>query len=66
MLGFVLKTKGDQAGALREFKAELANNPEHWLARDQIGEIEMGLKMSLPGKAPPPVEPLSGSARAPQ
>jgi protein O-mannosyl-transferase len=40
-LGFVLKTRGDRAGALREFRAELANNPANQAARDQIREIEM-------------------------
>lgn len=40
-LGFVLRTRGDPAGALREFRAELANNPANQAARDQIREIEM-------------------------
>ena len=39
-LGVMLKTQGDLAGALREFKAELANNPGEHAAAAQFNEIE--------------------------
>ncbi|HXW15598.1 MAG TPA: tetratricopeptide repeat protein [Terriglobia bacterium] len=39
-LGVMLKTQGDLAGALREFKAELANNPGEQGAAAQINAIE--------------------------
>lgn len=39
-LGVILKTQGDLAGALREFKVELANYPEERGAAVQIAEIE--------------------------
>ena len=39
-LGVMLKTQGDLAGALREFKEELANNPGEQAAAAQVKEIE--------------------------
>ncbi len=39
-LGVMLKTQGDLSGALREFKAELANNPGEHAAAAQFNEIE--------------------------
>jgi tetratricopeptide (TPR) repeat protein len=39
-LGLMLKTQGDMAGALQEFKAELANNPQQQAAIEQVNEIE--------------------------
>jgi tetratricopeptide (TPR) repeat protein len=39
-LGVMLKARGDFGGALREFKAELAVNPEQQAAATQIKEIE--------------------------
>lgn len=43
-LGVMLKTQGDLNGALREFKAELANNPGEQAAAEQVKEIENPLK----------------------
>jgi tetratricopeptide (TPR) repeat protein len=43
-LGVMLKAQGDFAGALREFKAELAVNPEQQAAATQIKEIEKRLR----------------------
>ena len=39
-LGVMLKTEGDLAGALQEFKMELANNPGERAAAAQFNEIE--------------------------
>jgi hypothetical protein len=36
----MLKTQGDMAGALREFRAELANNPSQQAAIGQVTEVE--------------------------
>jgi hypothetical protein len=44
----MLKTRGDVTGALQEFKAELAINPEQQAAAAQIKEIEN----RLPGTRP--------------
>ena len=43
-LGVMLKTQGDMAGALQEFKEELANNPEEKAAAAQMKEIESQLR----------------------
>jgi hypothetical protein len=42
-LGVMLKTQGDLSGALREFKAELANYPEEQAAVGQVRELESQL-----------------------
>jgi len=47
-LGLVLKARGDLAGALSEFKAELANNPEQSAAREQVAEIEARIHSTEP------------------
>ncbi|PYV08412.1 MAG: hypothetical protein DMG23_13605 [Acidobacteria bacterium] len=47
-LGLVLKARGDLAGALSEFKAELANNPEQSAAREQVAEIEARIYSTEP------------------
>ena len=39
----MLKTQGDVAGALREFKTELANYPTEQTAIEQVAEIEKQL-----------------------
>ena len=39
-LGVMLKTQGDLAGALQEFKMELANNPGEQAAAAQVNDIE--------------------------
>jgi protein O-mannosyl-transferase len=39
-LGVMLKTQGDLAGALQEFKVELANNPGEHAAATQFNELE--------------------------
>jgi spermidine synthase len=43
-LGVFLKTQGDLNGALREFQAELVNNPGEAAAAEQAKEIEMKSK----------------------
>jgi len=43
-LGMMLKTQGDLPGALREFKAELANYPGQQAAAAQVREIESKLQ----------------------
>jgi tetratricopeptide (TPR) repeat protein len=43
-LGVMLKAQGDFAGALREFKEELAVNPGQQAAAVQIKEIEKHLR----------------------
>jgi tetratricopeptide (TPR) repeat protein len=47
-LGAMLKAQGDLAGALQEFKQELAVNPEQTAAATQIKEIEKHLRESQP------------------
>jgi tetratricopeptide (TPR) repeat protein len=51
-LGVMLKTQGDLPGALREFKEELANNPEEQGAAGQVKEIESQLP-AQPGSGRP-------------
>jgi hypothetical protein len=48
-LGMMLKTQGDLAGALQEFKEELANNPGEQAAAAQAKEVEAQLP-APPGK----------------
>jgi tetratricopeptide (TPR) repeat protein len=43
-LGVMLKTQGDLMGALREFKAELANYPGEQTAAAQVREVESQLQ----------------------
>ena len=43
-LGVMLKTQGDRAGALREFKTELGNYPEESSAAAQVMELEHQLE----------------------
>jgi len=43
-LGSILKTQGDLEAALREFRAELVNNPAQVAADQQIAEIEARLR----------------------
>ena len=43
----MLKAQGDFAGALREFKQELAVNPEQQAAAVQISEIEKHLRETV-------------------
>jgi len=43
-LGVVLKTRGDLADALDQFRMELVNNPQQPAARQQIEEIEARLR----------------------
>jgi len=42
-LGMMLKTQGDLAGAIEEFKTELAYNPGQQAAAEQVNEIERQL-----------------------
>jgi hypothetical protein len=42
-LGMMLKTQGDLAGAIGEFKTELAYNPGQQAAAEQVNEIERQL-----------------------
>ncbi len=51
-LGYVLKTEGDLPGAVREFQTELSNYPQHELAREQIGETQMTLRILPRGRGP--------------
>ena len=51
-LGMMLKTQGDLAGALQEFKEELANNPAEQAAAAQVKEVEAQLPAN-PGTESP-------------
>jgi len=51
-LGMMLKTQGDLAGALQEFKEELANNPGEQGAAAQVKEVETQLQ-AHPGTGHP-------------
>jgi tetratricopeptide (TPR) repeat protein len=46
-LGAMLRAQGDFPGALREFKEELAVNPEQQAAAAQIEEIEKQLRETV-------------------
>lgn len=50
VLGFVLRAKGDLPAALEEFQRELRNYPEHSLAREQVAQIEMTLRLNSRSK----------------
>jgi tetratricopeptide (TPR) repeat protein len=51
-LGVVLRQRGDFKGAVEQFKAELALNPQQDAARKQIAEIEQALKPERDGETP--------------
>jgi hypothetical protein len=51
-LGLMLKTQGDLAGALQEFKEELANNPGEQAVAAQVKEVETQLQ-AHPGTGNP-------------
>ncbi len=59
-LGVILKSQGKFPAALDEFRAELALNPGHKAAQEQIAEIEAASSHANPAAAPQsgsPVEP---------
>jgi lipoprotein NlpI len=51
-LGMVLKLQGDLQGAREEFQAELALNPKHSAAREQVTEIDTDLRSRQPEVVP--------------
>jgi lipoprotein NlpI len=58
-LGMVLKLQGDLQGAREEFQAELALNPKHSAAREQVTEIDTVLR-SRPPEVVPERPPQAG------
>jgi tetratricopeptide (TPR) repeat protein len=61
-LGLVLEINGDLSGALREFKAELANDPQQPAVRVQIARIE-GLLQDPANQPRPSVPDVSRGPR---
>jgi len=53
-LGIVLKLQGNLQGALDEFKAEIAVNPQQSAARQQIAEIQDTLNLQRSNKSAGP------------
>lgn len=56
-LGIVLKAEGDLPGALQEFRAELAVNPDEKAVLNQMAEVESRLAHPQPLSSAPPEPP---------
>jgi tetratricopeptide (TPR) repeat protein len=64
-LGVILKSQGNFRAALEEFRAEVALNPQHPAAREQISEVEAALAKGKPGATGRPDTPAEPSPNKP-